>query len=152
MTAHDERREGATDACGTLLERLAIHGPLPVTTVDLRYEDGDYVAWSGVQGGGPRGYGRDSAPVPSKLFVIVVTPAGERLKIRIDRVFKGAIDRLSSQRRDLIRRVMPLVVTIMKADDPWYGKEQILLSDQDSAAWIERVRAALPRRKRRKSA
>ena len=152
MTVNDGPRENAGEASATILDLLATRGPMQVTTVDLRYEPGDYVAWNGVKGGGIRGYGWDSAPVPSKCFVIVVTPAGEKLKIRIDRVFKGAIGRLSPKRRELIRRTMPLVVRIMKADDPWYGKDQILISDQDSAAWIERVRAALPRRKRRRSA
>jgi len=138
----EERLEAAEERCESLREKITSQGPIRVATIDLHYEPGDYVAWNGVKGGGPRGYGWNSAGVPSEYFLIAMGPEGE-VAVRIDRVFKQGIGRLTSKRRDLIRRTMPPMVTLVVGDDPWYGKGQALVSSDDLARWVEEVKAAL---------
>ena len=129
----------------SLLAHILLHGPLPVATVDLRYEPGGYVAWNGVKGGGPRGYGWSSCGLLSRYLLVAIGPEGE-IEIRIDRTFKQAIGRLTSKRRGLIRGAMPATVTLVTGDDPWYGRRQLLVSPKELAHWVEEVKAMLPTR------
>ena len=125
-----------------LLDCLALQGRLEVRTLDLEYFPGDYIAWNGVKGGGPRGYGWDSCPIHSEYLLAAQGPAG-KVKVRIDRAFKEAIGRLTPKRRDLIRRTLPATVTLVQGDDPWYGKDRILVSEEDLVRWVEEVKALL---------
>lgn len=134
-----ERREKRYEP---LLAHISLHGPLQVRTIDLRYEPGDYIAWNGVKGGGPRGYGWDSRGIPSQYLLLALGPEGE-VEVRIDRVFKQTIGRLSQKRRNLIKRTMPATVTLVKGDDPWYGRDQILVSSEELALWVKEVEANL---------
>ncbi len=134
--------EKAQERCEALRDKITAQGPIRVETVDLHYEPGDYVAWNGVKGGGPRGYGWDSCGVPSQYYLLALSAEG-KVAVRIDRVFKKGIGRLTPKRRDLIRRTMPPTVALVMGDDPWYGKEQVLVSDEDLAKWVEAVKVLL---------
>lgn len=131
-----------------LIAALLPQGRVQVRTLDLEYVPGDYVAWNGVKGGGPRGYGWDSCPIHSEYLLAIQGPAGP-VKVRVDRAFKEAIGRLSPKRRAVIRSAMPSTVTLVMGDDPWYGKEQILVSEEDQAKWVEEVKAVLASRSTR---
>lgn len=143
LIKQEERLEAAEERCESLCEKITAQGPVRVATIDLHYEPGSYVAWNGVKGGGPRGYGWDSAGIPSQYFLIAMGPEGE-VAVRIDRIFKQGIGRLTPKRRDLIRRTMPPTVTLVVGDDPWYGKDHVLVSSDDLARWLEVVKAILP--------
>lgn len=144
LIKQEERLEAAEERCESLREKITAQGPIRVATIDLHYEPGSYVAWNGVKGGGPQGYGWDSAGVPSQHFLIAMGPEGE-VAVRIDRIFKWGIGRLTPKRRDLIRRTMPPTVTLVVGDDPWYGTNQVLVSSDELARWVEQVKAVLPK-------
>jgi len=117
--------------------------PVEVTTISMEYQAGDYIAWNGVKGGGKRGYGWASAPIPSKLFVVISVKKNVMAKVRVDRTFKEEVGRLSPKRKLAINACRPTKVTLVRGNDPWYGEDQVLVSDGDMAQWLGRVKDAI---------